>query len=75
MDIYQAYREMESGKKITRPNFTGYWFLDPETGKLIVHTCERKGTKFKDIKYGDLHVLFKNCLAKDWKIYEEGNDK
>lgn len=66
MPFAEAYKHMQDGKRIRRPNFKGYWYLSPETGALIINIGDGK-----DIKYGNLDVTVKNCLANDWEIVDE----
>lgn len=70
MKFYEAYAEMVKGKKISRPAFKGYWFINPETGKFSIHLGNGK-----NITYGQLELMVKNCLAEDWYVYEERDTK
>ena len=42
MKFNEAYAEMAKGKKITRPAFKGFWFIDPVKGKLTIHLSSGK---------------------------------
>ena len=68
MNFKNAYYMMLQGKKIKRPCFKGYWFINGVTGKVIIH-C-RDG---KEITEGDFDLTLKNVLAEDWEemIVEE----
>lgn len=66
MKYNEAYAEMIKGKKITRPGFNGYWFIDPVKGKLNIHLASGK-----NITYGQLDLVAKFCLAEDWIVLEE----
>lgn len=66
MSFSEAYKLMLSGKKIKRPSFKGYWFINQEDGIFMIHLASGK-----DISYGKLDVTIKNCLANDWEIVEE----
>lgn len=66
MKFNEAYAEMIKGKKITRPAFKGYWFINSVTGKFTIHLASGK-----DITYGQLDLTIKNCLAEDWAVLEE----
>lgn len=66
MKFNEAYAEMMKGKKIARPAFKGYWFIDPENGKFSIHLANEK-----NITYGQLELTIKNCLAEDWYVIEE----
>ena len=70
MKFNEAYAEMAKGKKITRPAFKGFWFIDPVKGKLTIHLSSGK-----EITYGQLDLTAKNCLAEDWEIYEESEEE
>lgn len=65
MNFADAYKEMVKGKKIKRPNFKGYWFIDPETGVTTIHLADGK-----EITYGNLNITVKNCAANDWEVVE-----
>ena len=67
MTFKEAYKAMNEGKKVKRPGFKGYYFLDPETGVLIVNTGE------ENKKYGNLNILMKNIIKDDWEVIEEGD--
>lgn len=66
MKFNEAYAEMTKGKKIARPAFKGYWFINPQTGKFTIHLANGK-----DITYGQLELTVKNCLAEDWYVLTE----
>lgn len=66
MKFAEAYAEMIKGKRIARPTFKGYWFINPETGKFQIHLANGK-----NISYGQLELTVKNCLAEDWYVVEE----
>lgn len=57
-------------KKIARPSFKGYWFLDGVTGKLVIHLGNDK-----EISYGKLDLTVRNCLADDWFVLEEKTEE
>lgn len=63
MPFSEAYKHMLEGKRIRRPSFKGYWYLSPETGALIINIGDDK-----EIKYGNLDVTVKNCIANDWEV-------
>lgn len=62
----EAYLEMLKGNKITRPSFKGYWYMDGQTGKLVIHLASGE-----EITKGDLSLTAKNCIAEDWCIYND----
>lgn len=66
MNFADAYKEMVKGKKVRRPIFKGYWFIDPEKGVVSIHLANGK-----DITYGNLNITVKNCAANDWEVVEE----
>lgn len=66
MTFAEAYAQMKQGKKIRRPVFKGYWYLNPEDGTLIIHLKDGK-----EISYGRLDTTVKNTLANDWLVVEE----
>lgn len=66
MHFAEAYKQMVGGKKIRRPSFKGYWFINPETGIFTIHL-----ENGKNIEYGKLDITVKNCLANDWEVIEE----
>lgn len=60
----QAFQKMLEGKKISRPCFIGYWFMNHES-KVIIHN--RYGN---DIDRGDITNTVMNTLANDWEVIE-----
>lgn len=66
MDFKEAYKMMKDGKKVCRPNFKGYWFIDSENGELKVFTATGK-----TISYGKLDISIKNVIHDDWEEYKE----
>lgn len=67
MGFAEAYKLMLAGKKIKRPSFKGYWFINQENGIFMIHLADGK-----DISYGKLDITVKNCLANDWEeVIEE----
>lgn len=63
MKFEQAYIEMLKGKKIKRPCFKGYWFIDGVSGKLVIHLANGE-----NIDNGDLDLTVRNTLAEDWEV-------
>ena len=66
MSFAEAYKMMVAGKKIKRPSFKGYWYINQEDGIFMIHLANGK-----DIAYGKLDITVKNCLANDWEVVEE----
>ena len=66
MQFKEAYLEMLKGKKIKRPSFKGYWYMDGQTGKLVIHLASGE-----EITKGDLSLTAKNCIAEDWSICDD----
>lgn len=58
----KAYMKMLEGKKISRPCFDGWWFLD-RYGMLTIH--DRYG---EEITEGNLTITVTNTLANDWEV-------
>ena len=65
MKFSEAYLEMLKGKKIKRPCFKGYWYIDGVSGKLVIHLANGE-----EIIEGELGLTVKNCLAEDWEVIE-----
>jgi hypothetical protein len=61
MTFKEAYAAMLAGKKVTRPVFKGYWFIDPKTLGVVIHLASGK-----DITYGKLDITVRNTLCDDW---------
>ena len=66
MTFAEAYKEMLVGKKVRRPSFKGYWFINQETGIFTIHL-----ESGKDIQYGKLGLTVVNCLANDWELVDD----
>lgn len=60
----KAFDEMLKGKKISRPCFKGYWFMDHES-KVVIH--DRHDNELKE---GDITNTVTNTLANDWEVIE-----
>lgn len=65
MTFIKAYRQMLAGKKIARPCFKGYWFIDGVTNKLTIHLASGE-----EITEGALDQTVRNTLADDWQVVE-----
>lgn len=65
MNFAQAYLEMLKGKKIKRPCFKGYWYINGQTGELTIHLSNGN-----EVTEGDLTLTTKNSLAEDWIVLE-----
>ena len=63
MKFSDAYLAMLKGRKIKRPCFEGYWYIDGVTGDFIIHLANGE-----EIKEGKLGLTVANCLAEDWAI-------
>ena len=55
----EAYLKMLEGKKIKRPCFQGYWYIDGVSGNLTIHLAN--DTEITTVK---------NCMAEDWEVVE-----
>lgn len=60
----EAYMRMVEGKKISRPCFMGWWFMNHES-KVIIH--DRYANELKE---GDITNTVTNTLANDWEVIE-----
>ena len=58
----EAYNLMLSGKAVRRHGWSGYWYLDPVSGKLTI--CLADGSR---ITSGDFGLSVQNTLADDWE--------
>lgn len=65
MKFEEAWKALQNGKKIKRPCFKGYWFMNPETGVFTIHL-----ENGKDITYGKLGLTVMNIMENDWEIVE-----
>lgn len=63
MTFKEAYQKMLEGKKIARPCFKGYWFIDGVTNLLVIHLADDK-----EIIEGLLDHTVRNTLADDWQV-------
>lgn len=60
----KAYMKMLEGKKISRPCFMGWWFMNHES-KVVIH--DRYDNELKE---GDITNTVTNTLANDWEVIE-----
>lgn len=63
MEFKKAYQKMLEGRRIARPCFKGYWYIDGVTNLLVIHLASGK-----DITKGLLDHTVKNVLAEDWYV-------
>lgn len=61
MDFKKAYNLMLEGKRISRPCFKGYWYIDGVTGEFKIHLKDGD-----EITEGNLGHTVLNTLATDW---------
>lgn len=64
LSFKEAYMRMVEGKKISRPCFMGWWFMNHES-KVVIH--DRYGNELKE---GDITNTVTNTLANDWEVIE-----
>ena len=70
MNFNEAYQEMLEGKKIKRPDWKGYWFIDSKDNKFKIKLA---GGEIKENKF--TQETIKNTAANDWEIVEEPKSK
>ena len=61
----EAYMRMVEGKKISRPSFIGFWYIDSFDGKMKIH--DRFGNTLEKV---DMTITVINTLANDWEVIE-----
>ena len=61
----KAFDEMLKGKKIARPSFEGFWYIDSFDGKIKIH--DRFGNTLEKV---DMTITLVNTLAEDWMVIE-----
>lgn len=61
----KAYMKMVEGKKIARPSFEGFWYIDSFDGKMKIH--DRFGNTLERV---DMTITVINTLANDWEVIE-----
>lgn len=69
MNFTKALEEMKKGKKITRPNWKGYWSWDNLAGTVMMHTKEGDIIDIFDTERKD--YTLSNIAAEDFCIYHE----
>lgn len=70
MNFNEAYQKMLEGKKIKRPGWKGYWFIDSKDNKFKIKLA---GGEIKENKF--TQETIKNTAANDWEIVEEPKSK
>lgn len=70
MNFKEAYEKMREGKKIKRPDWKGYWFIDSKDNKFKIKLA---GGEIKENKF--TQETIKNTAANDWEIVEEPKSK
>lgn len=68
MKFKQAYREMSKGKKIKRPGWEGYWFIEDGKVKIKLKTSEILENNFNE-------ETITNIFTDDWEVVEEKKEK
>lgn len=66
MTFAEAYEQMKAGKKVARPGFKGFWFINQETGIFTIQLPDGK-----QITYGKLDLTVRNTAASDWYVIED----
>lgn len=61
----KAFDEMLKGKKIARPSFEGFWYIDSFDGKMKIH--DRFGNTLEKV---DMTITIVNTLVEDWMVVE-----
>lgn len=64
MNFKQAYQEMLNGKKIKRPGWGGYWFIEDGKVKIKLKTGKIIENDFNQ-------ETITNTLADDWEVINE----
>ncbi len=62
MIFREAYYEMLKGKKIKRPCFDEYWYID-KYGNVVIHDKDDN-----ENSNGDLAITLRNVMAEDWQV-------
>lgn len=70
MNFNEAYQKMLEGKKIKRPDWKGYWFIDSKDNKFKIKLA---GGEIKENKF--TQETIKNTAANDWEVVEETKSK
>lgn len=70
MNFNEAYQKMLEGKKIKRPDWKGYWFIDSKDNKFKIKLA---GGEIKENKF--TQETIKNTAANDWEVVEEPKSK
>ena len=70
MNFNEAYQKMLEGKKIKRPDWKGYWFIDSKDNKFKIKLA---GGEIKENKF--TQETIKNTAADDWEVVEEPKSK
>lgn len=65
MEFRLAYQKMLEGKKITRPCFKGYWYINGVTNQLTIHLGDGA-----EVTEGILDHTVRNTLATDWQVVD-----
>lgn len=68
MNFSEAYQKMLEGKKVKRPDWKGYWFIENDKVKIKFAGGEIKENRFTQ-------QTIKNTAADDWEVCEEPKNK
>lgn len=67
MKFKDAYFEMTHGRKITLPEWFGYWYWDKKAKTIIIHNVDGSEIDIRETK--DVKYTFDFICREDWKIW------
>ena len=71
MNFAGAIFALQRGHKVKRHHWSGYWYLSPSNGYIMMHTYD--GREIDIRQTSDIIYTLSNCACDDWEIVEDWN--
>ena len=69
MNFAGAIFALQRGHKVKRHHWSGYWYLSPSNGYIMMHTYD--GGEIDIRQTSDIIYTLSNCVCDDWEIVED----
>lgn len=66
MQYKLAFLEMQAGRRIARPHWTGYWYM--EGGEIFIHCGDDR--EFNLRESDNMIMTMCNICAEDWVVFD-----
>ena len=69
MNFAGAIFALQRGHKVKRHHWSGYWYLAPSDGYIMMHTYDGREVDIRQTS--DIIYTLSNCACDDWEIVED----